>query len=40
MKGVEKWERPGKKLETWTKTRTDGDASLMPYAPERVIGNK
>jgi hypothetical protein len=32
-KRLEKWERPGKKLELWPKTGSAGDASYKPYAP-------
>jgi hypothetical protein len=37
---LEKWERPGKKLEPWPKTGSTGDASWKPYAPKGVKGNK
>jgi hypothetical protein len=37
---LEKWKRPGKKLEPWPKTGSTGGVSLKPYAPEGVKGNK
>jgi hypothetical protein len=37
---LEKWERPGKKLEPWPKTGSAGDASWKPYAPKGANGNK
>jgi hypothetical protein len=37
---MEKWGRPGKKLESWPKTGSAGDASWKHCAPEGEKGNK
>jgi hypothetical protein len=36
---LEKWERPGKKLEPWPRTGFGGDASWKPCTPEGGKGN-
>jgi hypothetical protein len=33
-----RWERPGVKLRGWLTAESDGEVSLMPYAPVGATG--